>query len=56
MLRDQLNEEDAIKRINSQMTIEKKKALADVIFDNEHTIKDLEEQIDSYIRGLRNEE
>lgn len=56
MLRDQLNEEDATKRINSQMTIEKKKALADVIFDNQLTIKDLEEQIDSYIRGLRNEE
>ncbi|RJX25320.1 MAG: dephospho-CoA kinase [Acholeplasma sp.] len=56
MFRDQLNEVDATKRINSQWSIEKKKALADVIFDNQLSIQDLEEQIDSYIRGLNNEE
>lgn len=56
MMRDQLSIEDAMKRIQSQMSIEKKKELADVIFDNTQTIKDLEEQITSYIRGLRHEE
>ncbi len=56
ILRDQLSEEDALKRIHSQMSIEKKKELADVIFYNHQTMKDLEEQIFSYIRGLKNEE
>ncbi len=56
MMRDQLSIEDAMKRIQSQMSIEEKKELADVIFDNTQTIKDLEDQITSYIRGLLYEE
>ncbi len=45
--RDLLTEEQAEARINSQMSIEKKAALADVVLDNSSTMDRLVEQIDA---------
>ena len=56
MKRDNLTSDEAMKRIQSQMSMDHKKELADVIFDNRQTITDLEDQIESYLRGLLNEE
>ena len=44
MKRNNLSKSDAITRICSQMPIEEKKLLADIIIDNSRTIKDTEKQ------------
>ncbi|WIF94398.1 dephospho-CoA kinase [Caminicella sporogenes] len=46
MIRDKLTYDEALKRINSQMSLEEKKKYADVIIDNSKSIKDLKRQID----------
>ena len=43
--RDNLNEEEALKRINSQLSLEKKKEKADIVINNQGTKKDLKEKV-----------
>ena len=50
MVRNQLSEMEAMNRINSQMPLNEKKQLADVIFDNSGT---LEETADQVIKWLK---
>lgn len=47
--RDQLSQKQAISRIQSQMPIEEKMALADVVLDNRTNVDDLLKQIDAAI-------
>lgn len=54
--RDELSIEEASKRIKAQMPLDEKRAFADVILNNETTICDLYDQIDSFLRGLKDEE
>lgn len=46
MGRDQLSEEQARSRINSQFSLEQKVALADVVIDNSGTLSELKKQVD----------
>lgn len=55
MLRDQLTQEDAYMRINSQMSMEEKKGYADVILDNTKDIKDLVNDIHNLIERIKHE-
>ncbi|MDX9692294.1 MAG: dephospho-CoA kinase [Acholeplasmataceae bacterium] len=55
MNRDPLTKEEAMKRINSQMSLEHKKEYADYIFDNTSTIDYLHHQIDKFLGGLHDE-
>lgn len=48
MSRDRLNEADALKRISSQMDLEKKKQLADVVIDNSGRIDDTLKQVQTW--------
>lgn len=54
MGRDKLTQEQAEKRLASQMPIEEKRALADYIIDNSGSLEDTERQIDKFWteRGL----
>lgn len=52
MLRDHVSEEDAIKRMSSQMSLEDKKAYADVIIDNTKSIDDLQSQILAFLKTI----
>ena len=54
--RDHLSENDAYMRINSQMSLEEKKAHADVILDNRSDTHQLEKQIISFLNSLKHEE
>lgn len=49
MSRDSLNESDALKRINSQMDLEEKKRLADVVIDNGGTIDETLKQVEKWL-------
>jgi len=53
--RDELSIEEATKRIQAQMPLDEKRAFADVVLNNETTICDLYYQIDSFLRGLKDE-
>ncbi len=53
--RDHLTEIEAEKRVQAQMSLEEKKTFADVVLNNETTICDLHDQIDSFLRGLKDE-
>lgn len=46
MKRDQLSEKDARSRIDSQLSLEEKVALADVVIDNSGTVNELYQQVD----------
>lgn len=50
--RDRLNDEQAIARINKQLPIEEKIALADVVIDNSGSVENLFRQIDKAINPL----
>jgi len=50
MQRDQLTEEAAQTRINSQLPIEEKVACADVVLDNSHTLEALLRQVDAALK------
>ncbi|WP_274365720.1 dephospho-CoA kinase [Paenibacillus thermotolerans] len=50
MLRDGLSRDDAEKRLLSQMPIEDKKRLADVVIDNSGALGDTERQIEQYMK------
>lgn len=49
MLRNDLSEAEAALRIASQLSIEKKKVRADIVFDNQGSIEDLTQQIDAWV-------
>lgn len=52
IIRDHLTEHDALLRINSQMSILKKKKLANHTIDNNHDIPHLYQQIKTYLREV----
>ena len=52
MARNQLSEQEAQQRIDSQLSIEKKKQRADIVFDNQGTIAQLNQQIDDWLASL----
>jgi dephospho-CoA kinase len=53
MQRDHLNEIEAEARLNSQMPIEEKKKLADIVIDNSGTIEETDKQIDFFWQRKR---
>lgn len=52
MIRDNINYEYAIKKINSQMDIEEKVKLSDYIIDNNSSIEDLKNNVDNFIKEI----
>jgi dephospho-CoA kinase len=50
--RDNINEEQAVNRINSQMPLDEKKKLVDFIIDNSSSIEDTKEQVAKLITIL----
>jgi dephospho-CoA kinase len=52
MRRSHLNKKDALARINTQMPLDDKAKLADVVLDNNKTMSNLKKQIDAYLGGL----
>lgn len=50
MHRDGLSAAEANQRINSQLPIEKKRELADIVIDNSGTLAQTEEQVERYVR------
>ena len=55
MSRDKLNKTEALKRINSQMSLDHKKMYADFIFDNTESVNYLFHQIDMFLGGIIHE-
>ena len=53
--REGLSEEEAIKRLNAQMDIEKKKKLATYVIDNSKDLKHLQKEIEKFIEKVKNE-
>lgn len=49
MERDGLSEEEANQRIDAQLPIEQKRAMADVVIDNSGTLEETERQVDAYV-------
>ena len=49
MSRDHLSKADALNRINSQMDLEEKKRLADVVIDNSGSIEETLKQVDNWL-------
>lgn len=49
MKRDLLTEAEALSRISSQWPIEKKKALADIVFDNRGTKEDTKQAVEAWL-------
>ncbi|WP_202622314.1 dephospho-CoA kinase [Candidatus Enterococcus willemsii] len=50
MARDQLTKEEAQQRIKSQMPIEEKKQLADVVFDNQGSQLETQQQVEKWLK------
>lgn len=46
MIRDNLSESEALKRINAQISIEEKRKLADYVIDNSGSLDNTKEQVD----------
>lgn len=53
MIRDDLNEIDALKRINSQLSIDKKIKLSDFIINNLGTYEDFQKECVKFIKNLK---
>ena len=53
MSRNHLDEKEAAQRMQSQLSIEKKKELADFVIDNSGTIEETEKQVNEWLRGHR---
>jgi dephospho-CoA kinase len=53
MTRDGLSAEEANRRIDAQMPIDEKRALADVVIDNSGSLADTERQVESYLLRTR---
>lgn len=51
MKRNHLTEDEALQRLKSQESIEMKKNKADVVFDNQGTVAELEKQIHEWLEG-----
>lgn len=51
MSRNHLDEDEATRRMQSQLSIEKKKELADFVIDNSGTIEETEKQVNEWLRG-----
>lgn len=51
MSRNHLDADEATRRIQSQLSIEKKKELADFVIDNSGTIEETEKQVNEWLRG-----
>ncbi|MFC3900984.1 dephospho-CoA kinase [Aliicoccus persicus] len=54
MNRNGFTEDEAKSRINSQMSLEEKKKMSDVVFDNNGTKEELFKQVDQFISKLEN--
>ena len=54
MHRDDLDLEQANKRIESQWPIERKKTLGDYVIDNSHSMKETKNQVDSWLEKFSN--
>jgi dephospho-CoA kinase len=52
--RDKLNENELIKRLDSQLDIEKKKRLATYIIDNSQNLKHLQQECENFIQWIKN--
>lgn len=52
ILRDKISREEALKIINSQMSIEKKREFADYIIDNTGSLESLLESVDKFIDSI----
>ena len=50
MNRDNITREIAVKKINSQISVETKKAMSDVIIENDGFIAELEEKVEKLIK------
>ena len=50
MARNDLSEEEAIKRINSQLSLEEKKKRADIVFDNCHSQETTRQQVLNWLK------
>lgn len=53
--REGLSEDEAIKRVNAQMDIEKKKDMADWVIDNSKDLKHLQKETEKFIDFIRGE-
>nr|WP_321293308.1 dephospho-CoA kinase [uncultured Trichococcus sp.] len=53
MSRNHLDADEAARRMQSQLSIEKKKELADFVIDNSGTIEETEKQVNEWLRGHR---
>lgn len=53
MNRNRLDADEAARRMKSQLSIEKKKELADFVIDNSGTIVETEKQVNEWLRGHR---
>ncbi|WP_211436715.1 dephospho-CoA kinase [Campylobacter sp. RM15925] len=53
MKRNGLSHEEAKNRIELQMDIEKKREMADFVIDNSGNLKDLQAQVDGFLRNLK---
>jgi len=51
--RDKISEKEAIKRVNSQIDINKKRDMADLVIDNSYSIEHLEKETDKIIDFIR---
>jgi len=49
MLRDGLTREEALRRVDAQMPIERKREIADVVIDNSGTLEQTEAQVERYV-------
>ncbi len=56
MGRDNIEKEDALKIINSQMNIEEKKEKSDFVIENEVTVEELKNKIDKFLDNRRKDE
>lgn len=55
MKRDQINENEALVKIQSQMSMEEKKAYADIILDNTKDILSLKKSVIRFLKCVKNE-
>ena len=55
MNRDKIDKDFAIKKIRSQMSIEKKKELSDLIIDNSGSLEDLREKVKKIVKQKEKE-
>ena len=53
MKRNELNEEEAMVRINSQMSIDEKKAKATWVIDNSLKLKHLQKEVEAFVHRIK---